>query len=295
VKFRNPWGSVEWKGAWADDAKEWTPEALAYFNHKSARDGTFWMPYDIALEHMGSIQVAFCKPWFELRKKAKFTGIKTPFYKLKHKGGGTVEWLTMMQKDQRMAGAPQHVDMGLLVLKLKRDGSMRAVAALNHNKERATQGNVNLAKGTYLLVPMTSGRVRDSADYTLVMHASNTAAEHTSLEEVAWSEKTYRQAVDQTVKDLGYKEPVRDMALHILELDTMGLIAIEGCRKPKRVRFYQGEGNNTVNMDGDELASSGTSTVRVERKEFKTIARFVVDNEDEEFTMFKGRLKILSA
>lgn len=295
VKFRNPWGSVEWKGNWSDDDEKWTPEALAYFNHTIARDGTFWMPYDIALEHMGSIQVAFCKPWFEIRKKNSFSGIKTPLYKLTHKGEGTVEWITMMQPDQRMKGSPEHVDMGLLVLKMEKDGSMRAVAALNHNKERATQGNVNLSRGTYLLVPMTSGIIRENADYTMVIHASNTSTERTTLEEMPWSEATYNRCVDQTVRDLGYKEPVRDMSLHILELDTMGLIAIQGSRKAKRVRFYQGRGNNTVNMAGDELKAAGTSTVAVGKREFKTIARFVVDNDEEEFTMFKGRLKILSA
>ena len=26
VQLRNPWGQFEWKGAWADNSDEWTPE-----------------------------------------------------------------------------------------------------------------------------------------------------------------------------------------------------------------------------------------------------------------------------
>lgn len=48
VKLRNPWGSGEWKGRWADGASQWTPAAKRICdNVRSSRtDGIFWMCVD---------------------------------------------------------------------------------------------------------------------------------------------------------------------------------------------------------------------------------------------------------
>lgn len=43
VQLRNPWGKVEWKGAWSDKDSHWTPELKAELGVKVADDGTFWM------------------------------------------------------------------------------------------------------------------------------------------------------------------------------------------------------------------------------------------------------------
>ena len=42
LRVRNPWGQGEWKGAWSDGSKEWTPQLLAKLNYKFEDDGTFW-------------------------------------------------------------------------------------------------------------------------------------------------------------------------------------------------------------------------------------------------------------
>lgn len=44
--LRNPWGEGEWKGAWSDGAKEWTPEwlkLLPQLHHTFGDDGQFIM------------------------------------------------------------------------------------------------------------------------------------------------------------------------------------------------------------------------------------------------------------
>ena len=39
VKLRNPWGEVEWTGAWSDGSKEWNAEWLQLLNHEFGDDG----------------------------------------------------------------------------------------------------------------------------------------------------------------------------------------------------------------------------------------------------------------
>ena len=43
LRLRNPWGYGEWTGAWADGAREWTPELLRTLEYAFEEDGTFWM------------------------------------------------------------------------------------------------------------------------------------------------------------------------------------------------------------------------------------------------------------
>ncbi|KAF9980083.1 hypothetical protein BGZ65_005576, partial [Modicella reniformis] len=45
VQIRNPWGTVEWNGDWADQSDKWTPEIAKTLNHKDGDDGQFWMSY----------------------------------------------------------------------------------------------------------------------------------------------------------------------------------------------------------------------------------------------------------
>lgn len=42
--MRNPWGDLEWNGAWSDTSAEWTPELKAeIWGHNQADDGLFFM------------------------------------------------------------------------------------------------------------------------------------------------------------------------------------------------------------------------------------------------------------
>jgi hypothetical protein len=52
IKIRNPWSYGEWKGAWSDDAPQWTEEIKKALNVTFGDDGEFYMNYD-----------DFCKNW----------------------------------------------------------------------------------------------------------------------------------------------------------------------------------------------------------------------------------------
>ena len=45
IKLRNPWGKMEWRGAWSDGSEQWTPEWMELLNHRFGDDGVFWISY----------------------------------------------------------------------------------------------------------------------------------------------------------------------------------------------------------------------------------------------------------
>uniref|UniRef100_A0A667WIB1 calpain-2 n=1 Tax=Myripristis murdjan TaxID=586833 RepID=A0A667WIB1_9TELE len=61
VRMRNPWGQVEWTGAWSDGSSEWNyVEGDA--PHANAEDGEFWMSFRDFLNHYSRIEVCTLTP-----------------------------------------------------------------------------------------------------------------------------------------------------------------------------------------------------------------------------------------
>ncbi|XP_037365709.1 calpain-8 [Talpa occidentalis] len=64
IRLRNPWGEVEWTGAWSDDAPEWSyidprqREELV----KSAEDGEFWMSFLDFLRQFSRLEICNLSP-----------------------------------------------------------------------------------------------------------------------------------------------------------------------------------------------------------------------------------------
>ncbi|KAL6111251.1 capn8 [Pungitius sinensis] len=64
LRIRNPWGQVEWTGAWSDDSKDWDgvdPEEKKKLDH-SADDGEFWMSYTDFLRHFSRLDLCNLTP-----------------------------------------------------------------------------------------------------------------------------------------------------------------------------------------------------------------------------------------
>uniref|UniRef100_A0A8C8JU06 calpain-2 n=1 Tax=Oncorhynchus tshawytscha TaxID=74940 RepID=A0A8C8JU06_ONCTS len=64
VLIRNPWGQVEWTGAWSDDSREWDgvrPEEKSKLDH-SAEDGEFWMAYSDFLRQYSKLEICNLTP-----------------------------------------------------------------------------------------------------------------------------------------------------------------------------------------------------------------------------------------
>uniref|UniRef100_A0A4W6DLY0 Calpain 2, (m/II) large subunit, like n=1 Tax=Lates calcarifer TaxID=8187 RepID=A0A4W6DLY0_LATCA len=64
LRIRNPWGQVEWTGAWSDESKEWDgvhPEEKRKLDH-SADDGEFWMSYTDFLRQFSRLDICNLTP-----------------------------------------------------------------------------------------------------------------------------------------------------------------------------------------------------------------------------------------
>ncbi|KAF7648487.1 hypothetical protein LDENG_00156280 [Lucifuga dentata] len=64
VRIRNPWGQVEWTGAWSDDSKDWDyvqPEEKSKLDY-SAEDGEFWMAYSDFLRQFSRLDICNLTP-----------------------------------------------------------------------------------------------------------------------------------------------------------------------------------------------------------------------------------------
>lgn len=61
VRVRNPWGQVEWTGAWSDGSSEWDG-VQGDCPHANAEDGEFWMSYRDFCRHYSRIEVCTLTP-----------------------------------------------------------------------------------------------------------------------------------------------------------------------------------------------------------------------------------------
>jgi hypothetical protein len=59
LKLRNPWGTFEWNGAWADGSKEWdaNPGIKRELKYVDTDDGTFWMEYKDFVSRFNTIDI----------------------------------------------------------------------------------------------------------------------------------------------------------------------------------------------------------------------------------------------
>uniref|UniRef100_A0A8D3EBH7 Calpain 2, (m/II) large subunit b n=1 Tax=Scophthalmus maximus TaxID=52904 RepID=A0A8D3EBH7_SCOMX len=61
VRMRNPWGQVEWTGAWSDGSSEWS-SVQGECPHANAEDGEFWMSFNDFLRNYSRIEVCTLTP-----------------------------------------------------------------------------------------------------------------------------------------------------------------------------------------------------------------------------------------
>uniref|UniRef100_A0A8C1RIJ5 Calpain 1, (mu/I) large subunit b n=1 Tax=Cyprinus carpio TaxID=7962 RepID=A0A8C1RIJ5_CYPCA len=62
VRMRNPWGQVEWTGAWSDSSSEWNSISASERPNASAEDGEFWMSFSDFLSHYSRIEICTLTP-----------------------------------------------------------------------------------------------------------------------------------------------------------------------------------------------------------------------------------------
>lgn len=62
VRMRNPWGQVEWTGAWSDNSSEWNSVDPSERPNNSAEDGEFWMAFSEFLRNYSRLEICTLTP-----------------------------------------------------------------------------------------------------------------------------------------------------------------------------------------------------------------------------------------
>ena len=76
VQLRNPWGDTEWRGAWSDGSREWTPRIMTKVKYVDADDGTFYMEFSDFVHHFEHVYVCrvFDESWLVTTCEAAWAG-----------------------------------------------------------------------------------------------------------------------------------------------------------------------------------------------------------------------------
>ncbi|XP_006894660.1 PREDICTED: calpain-9 [Elephantulus edwardii] len=65
IRVRNPWGQVEWNGAWSDNSPEWHclgPAERKQLCHTALDDGEFWMAFKDFKAHFDKVEICNLTP-----------------------------------------------------------------------------------------------------------------------------------------------------------------------------------------------------------------------------------------
>ncbi|KAL6461994.1 hypothetical protein MHYP_G00301390 [Metynnis hypsauchen] len=62
VRMRNPWGQVEWTGAWSDGSAEWNSVDPSERPNANAEDGEFWMAFSEFVRQYSRIEICTLTP-----------------------------------------------------------------------------------------------------------------------------------------------------------------------------------------------------------------------------------------
>ena len=60
--LRNPWGEVEWKGAWSDAWAGWTEDLKRDLGYHNAQDGLFWMAVEDFAKYFSDVHMLALRP-----------------------------------------------------------------------------------------------------------------------------------------------------------------------------------------------------------------------------------------
>jgi calpain-15 len=170
-KLRNPWGSLEWNGDWSDNSPLWTEVLKAEVGFVQADDGDFWMCFEDLVKHFIGINVCMVRhpelnstPWHESRHRIKYKFdsnaelVDVKMFVLNVAQDDTELYASVHQRDKRIIGSMNNIDVGIAILKVTPEGKYDYVNATGNSVERQNQlESKGLKAGQYIVIPTSTG------------------------------------------------------------------------------------------------------------------------------------------
>jgi hypothetical protein len=171
LNIRNPWGEFEWDGPWSDNSPYWTEEMIEEFRPNfDANDGAFWMSLEDFVAKFEEVSICKVENYDEVRFKGKFIkGLKgkekaesvvSKFYYAFTIESETEMTIGIHQEDERIVGAHlrRYLDIGYTVLRVSEfNDEVHLIELCPLEREREVFKRFILTKGSYVVVPLTSG------------------------------------------------------------------------------------------------------------------------------------------
>lgn len=172
LNIRNPWGRFEWNGAWSDKDTRWTDEMKKIVKPVlDDKDGSFWMCIEDFVKNFVSINICMLKNWEEIRLTGKFIKVQQKdidyvddvISKFYYKFDAPSEMKIIIgihQEDPRVLGSLKRPLLDVNYVLFKYDKKKKDISVYKtgiFKRERESQDTINVGKGSYILIPLTTG------------------------------------------------------------------------------------------------------------------------------------------
>ncbi|CAG8465149.1 17380_t:CDS:2 [Acaulospora morrowiae] len=188
VRLHNPWGEVEWNGAWSDNSPEWNIIDKAKRNKlgfKIAEDGDFWMSFRdfitnfstlVICRHLNTSLFSLEKRWCGIAFRGEWsvenetaggcinnpeTFHQNPQYSIRVTKPIDLV-IALMQKDHRSEIGVENVTIGFVCFKIEENREYRIhkptyeiVGRVTYVNAREVSMKISLKCGHYVLIPST--------------------------------------------------------------------------------------------------------------------------------------------
>ncbi|GBC10379.1 hypothetical protein RclHR1_09590002 [Rhizophagus clarus] len=188
IRLHNPWGEIEWNGAWSDKSEEWQKINKSKRNKmgfKIADDGDFWMSFNdwilnfstlIICRHLNTSIFSLEKRWHGITFRGEWsiekslaggcvnnkkTFYQNPQYRIRtHKP--TTLIIGLMQEDKRANLTLENLTIGFVLLKVEENRKYRVhkptydvAGRVTYINTREVTARITLKSGNYVLIPST--------------------------------------------------------------------------------------------------------------------------------------------
>ncbi|KAK7909938.1 hypothetical protein WMY93_014622 [Mugilogobius chulae] len=219
VRIRNPWGEVEWTGAWSDNSREWdnVDRSVRSRLQNRSEDGEFWMSFSDFLREFSRLEI--CNLTADALQNSQLKKWSSNLFQGEWRRGSTAgaAGTTLIPREF----------VGKSGVHLKRDfflthaSSARSELFINL---REVSSRLKLPAGEYIIVPSTFEPHKEG-DFVLRVFSEKPAGTEVMDDDIK-AEIPADNYLDESQIDAGFKSLFRqlagaDMEISVTELQTI--------------------------------------------------------------------------